>query len=278
MKSSEMKDLVITQYERDGVINIEQLFLQLAPISCRDIINEVISVLFEDDPTLSARCLNNQLLPILKSLPKELTIEQKMEQSCKELVALNSTQMHSRYLQVTDCHRQFLKETDVLMFGDSLTEWGPWADAFPTLKITNRGIAGDTTEGMLARVKDSLLLEPKTVFVMAGVNDLAKGVAIIDIVQHYSEIVQVWRMKNIDVYVQSTLLVGERLAHLNPQIIELNAQLSEMSKRDSANYIDLNDTLCPSGSLQPIHSCDDLHLNALAYQQWAEVIAIKLKR
>ncbi|MGF1765618.1 GDSL-type esterase/lipase family protein [Aliivibrio kagoshimensis] len=278
MKSSHIRDLVNDQYDRDGAINIEQLYLQLAPISCLDIINEVISVLVESDPQLTDLCLNNQLLPILQSLPVDLSTEQKFTLSYQSLVALNSAQSHSRYLQVTDCHRQFLKPTDVLMFGDSLTEWGPWGDAFPTLNITNRGIAGDTTKGMLGRVQDSLLLEPKTVFVMAGVNDLAKGISVCDIVQHYSDIVQTWTEKEIEVNVQSTLFVGKRLAHLNPQIIELNNQLRKMCQTLGANYIDLTRVLCPNGHLAPMYSCDDLHLNALAYQQWLEVIISKLTK
>lgn len=61
----------------------------------------------------------------------------------------------------------------VVFLGDSLTEGAPLAKLFPKLKTANRGISGDTTRGMLYRLKDNVLdLNPKAVVFLCGTNDM----------------------------------------------------------------------------------------------------------
>lgn len=66
----------------------------------------------------------------------------------------------------------------VVFLGDSITDW--WgADLggnFPGMKIANRGIAGDTTRGVLIRLQEDVLsLHPKGLVLLIGTNDLASG-------------------------------------------------------------------------------------------------------
>ena len=63
----------------------------------------------------------------------------------------------------------------VVMLGDSITQG--WADDFsgwfPGLKMANRGISGDTSRGVLIRLKEDVLdLEPRAVVLLIGTNDL----------------------------------------------------------------------------------------------------------
>ncbi|MEQ1907079.1 MAG: GDSL-type esterase/lipase family protein, partial [Pirellulaceae bacterium] len=63
----------------------------------------------------------------------------------------------------------------VVFLGDSITQG--WGDdlhgAFPGLKAANRGIGGDTTRGMLIRLKEDVLdLNPSGVVMLMGTNDL----------------------------------------------------------------------------------------------------------
>jgi lysophospholipase L1-like esterase len=63
----------------------------------------------------------------------------------------------------------------VVFLGDSITQgWGEDFSAwFPGLKIANRGISGDTSRGVLIRLKEDVLaLEPKAVVLLIGTNDL----------------------------------------------------------------------------------------------------------
>ena len=62
----------------------------------------------------------------------------------------------------------------VVFLGDSITQgWGTLAKDFPNLKVANRGIAGDTTRGVLYRLKEDVLdLDPEAVVLLIGTNDL----------------------------------------------------------------------------------------------------------
>jgi lysophospholipase L1-like esterase len=61
----------------------------------------------------------------------------------------------------------------IVFLGDSITEGWNLTNSFPSLKLANRGIAGDTTRGMLGRLQDNVLdLQPKAIVLLGGINDL----------------------------------------------------------------------------------------------------------
>jgi len=73
------------------------------------------------------------------------------------------------------------KDQGALVFlGDSITQgWGPeMKGMFPGVKVANRGISGDTTRGVLIRMKEDVLsLNPSGVVLLIGTNDLEEGAA-----------------------------------------------------------------------------------------------------
>ena len=63
----------------------------------------------------------------------------------------------------------------VVFLGDSITQgWGDnIGGVFPGVKVANRGISGDTTRGVLIRLKEDVLaLNPSAVVILIGTNDL----------------------------------------------------------------------------------------------------------
>ena len=66
----------------------------------------------------------------------------------------------------------------MVFLGDSITQgWGGGLGAaFPGVKVANRGIDGDTSRGVLIRLKDDVLsLDPAAVVLLVGTNDLEEG-------------------------------------------------------------------------------------------------------
>jgi lysophospholipase L1-like esterase len=66
----------------------------------------------------------------------------------------------------------------VVFLGDSITQgWGDdLSGSFPGVKIANRGIAGDTSRGVLLRLQEDVLaLHPAGVVLLIGTNDLEEG-------------------------------------------------------------------------------------------------------
>ena len=71
---------------------------------------------------------------------------------------------------------QVQQDQGALVFlGDSITQgWGDVGSSFPGIKIANRGISGDTTRGVLIRLKEDVIaLNPRGVVLLIGTNDLA---------------------------------------------------------------------------------------------------------
>ncbi len=63
----------------------------------------------------------------------------------------------------------------VVFLGDSITQgWGDnMGNSFPSMKVANRGISGDTTRGVLIRLEEDVLsLKPRAIVLLIGTNDL----------------------------------------------------------------------------------------------------------
>jgi len=63
----------------------------------------------------------------------------------------------------------------LVFLGDSITQgWGDnIGNAFPGVKVANRGISGDTTRGILIRLQEDVLaLNPAAIVLLVGTNDL----------------------------------------------------------------------------------------------------------
>ena len=62
-----------------------------------------------------------------------------------------------------------------LFIGDSLIEFFNWQKRFPDRKILNCGNAGETAEGLLARLPNVIqqVPPPALVMIMTGINNVA---------------------------------------------------------------------------------------------------------
>ena len=165
------------------------------------------------------------------------------------------------------------------MVGDSLTDGAEWREIFADQDIVNRGIDGDTTDGVLARIDNILDIKPKRVFVMIGINDFAEaGHSVDDVFANYSAIVSRLAQRGVKVFVQSTLPCNEAkgawksCVGLNPKISQLNARLAGLAFAN-VTFIDLVPVLTAKGGLKNELTYDGVHLNGEGYRQWRNAIA-----
>lgn len=161
---------------------------------------------------------------------------------------------------------------ETMMLGDSITDEGQWDELLDNTKVQNRGISGDTTDGVLDRL-NSISKGIKQVFIMIGVNDIMRGNEVDEVYTNYLKIIQTFKDKNIKVYIQSTLYIGEsRKANFNPKIEELDARLEKYASENQITFINLNPIFAPQKVLKKEFTSDDLHLNGTAYKLWTEQI------
>jgi lysophospholipase L1-like esterase len=161
---------------------------------------------------------------------------------------------------------------ETMMLGDSITDEGQWDELLDNTKVQNRGISGDTTDGVLDRL-NSISKGIKQVFIMIGVNDIMRGKEVDEVYTNYLKIIQTFKDKNIKVYIQSTLYIGEsRKANFNPKIEELDKKLEKYASENQITFINLNPIFAPQKVLKKEFTSDDLHLNGTAYKLWTEQI------
>ena len=59
-------------------------------------------------------------------------------------------------------------ENEIIFLGNSITEGGDWKVLFPNQNVINRGISGDTTDGILFRLDEITSSKPKKIFILIG--------------------------------------------------------------------------------------------------------------
>lgn len=163
----------------------------------------------------------------------------------------------------------------VVMVGDSITAGGRWDEMFPGRGVVNRGVGGDTVQGVGMRLPAILAVKPRKVFLMVGVNDALFRNPADKILAHYVEVIDALRAAGVDVYVQSTLECHDGAvctAETRDRIRTLNRALRTAAASRDLTFIDLNATMSDAGGLKPAYSWDGLHLNGEGYRAWRDVL------
>jgi lysophospholipase L1-like esterase len=180
---------------------------------------------------------------------------------------------------------KFKKETNisgkVVFLGNSITEGGNWKKLLKDSTIINRGISGDNTFGVIARIDEIVKLKPASLFILIGTNDLSKKIPDEIVIENIFTIVS--RVKagspKTKIFVQSILPINNTVEKFPQQfdnenhILTINDQLSRYAERLRYTYIDLyGKFLDDQGKLKSSYTFDGLHLNASGYQHWVEIL------
>lgn len=159
------------------------------------------------------------------------------------------------------------------MVGDSITDEAEWEDLFPALSIANRGISGDTTDGILNRIDSIASTDADKVFIMIGLNDFQRGDTVDEVLSRYQQLIQALNRPGRKIYLQSTVFAGRDFIHLNESILLLNDRLERIANvSDGITFVNLNESLSNDSILKPEYSLDSIHLNGEGYRIWQQSI------
>ncbi|NGF55220.1 GDSL family lipase [Parapedobacter sp. SGR-10] len=189
---------------------------------------------------------------------------------------IDSSYVFSGYTErLADFRKMPVLPKSVIFVGNSLTEAGRWNDILPHLPVLNRGISGDISYGVLARLDEITRHRPKKVFLMIGVNDLKRGIPTQNIMENYSRIVQEIKRASpkTKIYLNSILpvnpnkLIESFKSVTNSDIQILNEGLKQIShKAEGVRFIDLHTVLADrNGHLRSEITPDGIHLEVSAY-------------
>lgn len=167
--------------------------------------------------------------------------------------------------------------SDIIFVGDSLTDFCEWQEFFRNVSIKNRGIAGETTSGLLERIDNLVESKPQKIFMMIGVNELLQGKTVDEIFSNYQLILNNFRQKSpqTKIFIKSVLPLNKNFTDpkINNQVIELNDRLQELSQKSLFKYIDLFPAfLDTNNQLNAQYTTDGLHLNGKGYLLWKTMI------
>ena len=173
-------------------------------------------------------------------------------------------------------------EQRVLFMGDSITDGWKLADYFPGKPYVNRGIGGQITGEMLGRMKaDALDTKPMVMIVLAGTNDLARGVAIPAIENNLYMIGSLAKAQGIKVVFASITPVNGANITVRPpeKILELNKYLQELCAKEGYIYLDYFTALKDDeGHIPKTLAADGLHPNVDGYKIMAPLAQAAIEK
>jgi lysophospholipase L1-like esterase len=179
----------------------------------------------------------------------------------------------------------------VVFLGDSITDGWRLNEYFPNRDFVNRGIGGQITGEMLGRMKaDVIDLKPAAVLVLAGTNDIARGVPVATIRDNLTMIADLAETYKIEPLFASLLPVSDYHRDANPRyeqtkrrppgtIRELNEWLGKFCQQRGyiyANYY--AEMVDASGFLKADAADDGLHPNGAGYRLMAPVALAAIEK
>jgi len=175
--------------------------------------------------------------------------------------------------------RRELDRHSLVFVGDSITEgWGDRpADGFGSLKVSNRGISGDTSRGVLVRLREDVLdLDPVGVVLLIGTNDIEEGASPETIAANIRLLLEALRSHRADLPVLLCDVFPSSAKMRRPveTIRRLNELLANVAKSfPSVTRVETWQLFATaSGDANPAQFPDLLHLNKEGYSRWAAAI------
>ena len=166
----------------------------------------------------------------------------------------------------------------LLFIGDSMIQFFNWQSRFPDKEIFNYGLAGETAEGLLARLPNIIndVQSPTLVMIMTGINNLA--MEDYGFLFTYEKIISLLQAT----YEQSVIVISSLLPadlyFLGDAVPQVNKRLKNIAQKNSLLYLDLY-PLFLDDKAKPIISyfeADGVHLSAAGYEVWAGTLENKV--
>ncbi len=172
-------------------------------------------------------------------------------------------------------------EHEIIFLGDSITDIAEWGELFGNMHVKNRGISADNTFGVIARLDEIVNSKPEMIFLMIGINDLAKKIPdnilviniqrIVEIIQHESP--------KTKIILQSILPTNNEFPEFmgyqnnDKHIQYVNEQLQNFCAKEHLFFVNLYPRfLDENNKLSKQFTYDGLHLNGAGYMLWKEVL------
>lgn len=159
----------------------------------------------------------------------------------------------------------------IVFLGDSHMEQCEWHEIFPGLPIANRGIGGDGTASLTARLDAAVRPGTELVFLQIGVNDLLTGLAAATVFEQYKQLI--YNLQKRGCRVVSTLpFFTSYQSGVNEKIADLNQKLAVWLVTQNVTVVNINPALASQQTLKTDYTLDGIHLNPAGYKLWIKAL------
>ena len=160
---------------------------------------------------------------------------------------------------------------EVIFLGDSLTDGCDIARYYPEFRALNRGIGGDRTYDVLARMKVSVYdANPKVVVLLIGGNNVLAGNDLKQTAAEYEEILQgiQTNLPDTKVVVLSLTSMGGKCAVKNPEAALLNYKIKDLAGEYGYAFVDVFTPLFDpeAMAIRAEYTADGAHLTDAGYK------------
>lgn len=171
--------------------------------------------------------------------------------------------------------------TAKVFIGDSMTEGFDLKRHLQSENLVNMGIGGDFTSGVINRLKYAIKLQPKSIFIMIGINDILKENDMARIKSQYARILEILQAECPETFicVQSNLptsmMGGSEASNqlILQKVSELNQYLKTLCEERKLEFVDMYDSFTDeNGNLKNELTYDGLHLSDAGYVVWKNSI------
>jgi lysophospholipase L1-like esterase len=166
-----------------------------------------------------------------------------------------------------------IDSSSIVFIGDSQTEGFNVNECFPSAKVLNRGLFGNTSLNVLDRIIPIINTKPKKMFIQIGINDLNwGGRSPDDLFITYKKIIDTVRKisPSTILFVQSIFPVAAPgTSSFSKKIIRTNLLLKQYCDVVKIKFINIYDCLLQKdGGIDTSMTYDGLHLNGKGYAVW----------
>ena len=163
---------------------------------------------------------------------------------------------------------------DVLFLGDSLTDGYDLSKYYPEYVTLNRGIAGETTHGLLNRIEVSTNVKAKVIVMLIGANNFDT------MMDDYEDIVlYLTGIKDTKVVLLSLTAMSKEWGKNNDKAILNNQKIKLIAKKYDLIFVDLFTPLCnvETNMIFDEYTVDGGHLTDAGYKVITKEIKNVLK-
>lgn len=168
----------------------------------------------------------------------------------------------------------------IVLIGDSITEAFDTTTLLPQFPVVNKGVYGDYTEGVYARLtQDVVSLNPSAVFVLIGTNDMARERTDDEIIGSISRITILLKkqLPLAKIVITSILPTLEIENRPNGRINRLNMRIKSLTEEFRIQYFNLHQHFTDDdGNLLKYYTTDGLHISPAGYEHWASILNIHI--